>query len=231
MVVLPAGAAGGVEAFQGNAALLSQLEGTAAALADVQGQVAAAEALLASSQAAALQAEILLEESAAEAAAAEQEMVLKTPAALARAGAMQPVVEPMLQAADSVLPLVKQGLAGTLKVLAGLINHNSAARDLAPIANETMALHGRCTAVLQRLHDIGSGVAGALAEMELQQQQQEQAVASADGSLSQQLPEAVLLAVLLQRMSPALAGVKEELQELGQVRPEGAVLRVRGRRQ
>jgi len=228
MVVLPAGAAGGVEAFQGNAALLSQLEGTAAALADVQGQVAAAEALLASSQAAALQAEILLEESAAEAAAAEQEMVLKTPAALARAGAMQPVVEPMLQAADSVLPLVKQGLAGTLKVLAGLINHNSAARDLAPIANETMALHGRCTVVLQRLHDIGSGVAAALAEMELQQQQ-EQAVASADGSLSQQLPEAVLLAVLLQRMSPALAGVKEELQELGQVRPEGAVLRVRGR--
>eukprot|EP00775_Hariotina_reticulata_P008457 gene8457-8641_t len=114
------GVAGGVDAFQGNASLLSQLKDTAAALADAHVQVATAEALLLSSQAAAQQAELLMDESAAEAAAAEQEMVLKTPAALARASAMQPVIAPMLQAAESVLPIVNQGLGSTLKVLAGL---------------------------------------------------------------------------------------------------------------
>jgi hypothetical protein len=210
----------GVDAFQGNASLLLQLRSTAAALAAAQGEAAAAEALLASSQAAGQQAEAAADEAAQEEAAAEQQLGLKTPAALARAQALPSVLGPMVEAAESALALVTGGTGSTLRALQTLVERNSAARDLAPISSETLAQHGRCVAVLQRLHGIGAAAAAGLQEALLLNQQQQQLADAAQqqGVEQQQQQQRRLLGLLLQHMSPALQGVKDELRELGQVR-------------
>ncbi|WIA38028.1 hypothetical protein OEZ86_001399 [Tetradesmus obliquus] len=209
----------GVDAFQGNASLLLQLRSTAAAVAAAEGEAAAAEALLASSQAAGQQAETAADEAAQEEAAAEQQLALKTPAALARAQALTNVLGHMVDSAESALALVKGGTGSTLHALQTLVERNSAARDLAPITSETLAQHGRCVAVLQRLRGIGAAAAAGLQEALLlnqQQQQQQQGVQQEQGGEQQQQQQRRLLELLLQHMSPALQGVKDELQELGQ---------------
>eukprot|EP00879_Flechtneria_rotunda_P006639 GHRR01006978.1.p1 GENE.GHRR01006978.1~~GHRR01006978.1.p1 ORF type:complete len:1878 (+),score=874.03 GHRR01006978.1:131-5635(+) len=197
------GVSDGVDAFQGNAALLQQLQTVAAAFDRAQAQASTAEAALLASQAAAQQAQVDLDESLQEAAAIQQEIAVRTPAALARAQALRPVLNPMVVAAESALPLVTEDLGSTLKALSALVERNAAVSDLAPIAKETTVQHARCVAVLQRLHDVGAAVAAGLNEA-LQQHQQPQ-------------QQAVLLDLLLENMQPALQGLKEELKELGQV--------------
>lgn len=225
--VMPAGMPEGVDAFQGNTSLLQQLAAAATALADAQAQVSAAEALLASSQTAAAQAQLTIEEATADAAAAEQQLALKTPAALARAQGMLPVLEPMVAAAEAALPFVTDGLGTTLRALVTLVERNSAARDLAPVVKAVCLQHTRCLKVLQRLHDIGAGcitglsnVLQALQDWQQQQQQamqeQQQAAALLLSSVDP-VRDAHLLQLLLTNLQPALAGVKEELSELGQV--------------
>ncbi|WIA17719.1 hypothetical protein OEZ85_009236 [Tetradesmus obliquus] len=206
----------GVDAFQGNASLLLQLRSTAAAVAAAEGEAAAAEALLASSQAAGQQAETAADEAAQEEAAAEQQLALKTPAALARAQALTNVLGPMVDSAESALALVKGGTGSTLHALQTLVERNSAARDLAPITSDTLAQHGRCVVVLQRLRGIGAAAAAGLQEALLLNQQQQQHEAQGGEQQQQQQQQRRLLELLLQHMSPALQGVKDELQELGQ---------------
>lgn len=228
-LMLLAGMPEGVDAFQGNSALLQQLSGAATGLQRAQAQVAAAEALLASSQAAALQAQVTVEEAAAEAAAAEQQLALKTPAALVRAQGMVPVLEPMVAAAESALPYVTDGLGTTLRALVTLVERNSAARDLAPVVKAVCLQHARCLRVLQRLHDIGAaavaGLSGTVQTMQRWQQEQglppvqleQQAGAQALLAPSSAARDVHLLQVLLANLQPALTGVREELGELGQV--------------
>lgn len=225
-LMLFAGMPEGVDAFQGNSALLQQLSAAATGLHQAQAHVAAAEALLASSQAAALQAQVSVEEAAAEAAAAEQQLALKTPAALVRAQGMVPVLEQMVAAAESGLPYVTDGLGTTLRALVTLVERNSAARDLAPVVKAVCLQHARCLRVLQRLHDIGAaavaGLSGTVQAMQRWQQEQglppvQQAGAQAILAHSSPARDAQLLQVLLANLQPALAGVREELGELGQV--------------
>jgi hypothetical protein len=228
-LLLPAGMPEGVDAFQGNSALLQQLSAAATGLHQAQAQVAAADALLTSSQVAALQAQGTVEEAAAEAAAAEQQLVLKTPAALVRAQGMVPVLEPMVAAAESALPYVTDGLGTTLRALVTLVERNSAARDLAPVVKAVSLQHARCLRVLQRLHDIGAaavtGLSGTVQAMQRWQQEQglppvqqeQQAGAQAVLAPSSPARDAHLLQLLLANLQPALAGVREELGELGQV--------------
>jgi hypothetical protein len=211
-----AGMPDGVDAFQGNVSLLLQLRSTAAAVAAAEADAAAADALLASSQAAGQAAEAAAEEAAQEEAAAEQQLAVKTPAALARAQALTSVLGPMVEAAEAALTLVTGGTGSTLRALQTLVEKNSAARDLAPITSETLAQHQRCVAVLQRLHGIGAAAAAGLQEALLLNQQQQQEVQQEQGG-EQQQQQRRLLELLLQHMSPALQGVKNELHELGQV--------------
>jgi hypothetical protein len=167
-----------------------------------------------------------MEEAAAEAAAAEQQLVLKTPAALSRAQGLLPVLQPMIAAAESALPYVTDGLGTTLRALVTLVERNSAARDLAPVVKAVCLQHGRCLRVLQRLHDIGAASAAGLsgAVQSMRQWQQEQGLPaevqdSAEAVLTPSSParDAHLLQLLLSGMQPALAGVRDELGELGQV--------------
>jgi hypothetical protein len=225
-----AGIPEGVDAFQGNGALLQQLSTAATALDQAQAQVAAAEMLLASSQAAAAQAQLTIEEATAEAAATEQQLTQKTPAAIARAQGMLPVLDPMVTAAESALPYVTDGLATTLRALVTLVERNSAARDLAPVVKAVCLQHGRCLHVLQRLHAIGAAAAVGLKQVlqgmwQWQQQQQglpvQQESAYAVLVATNLVQDAQLMQLLLAELQPALAGVKEELGELGQVGPEG----------
>ncbi|KAF6252070.1 hypothetical protein COO60DRAFT_1628668 [Scenedesmus sp. NREL 46B-D3] len=206
----------GVDAFQGNASLLQQLHSTAAALSAAETEAAAAEALLASSQAAGQQAEAAADEAAQEEAAAEHQLALKTPAALARAQALTSVLCPMVESAESALGLVTGGTGSTLRALQTLVEKNSAARDLAPVAAETLAQHARCVAVLQRLHGIGAAAAAGLQEALLLNQQQQQVQPAEQLQGGEQQQQRRLLELLLQHMSPALQGVKDELHELGQ---------------
>lgn len=226
LCLLLAGMPEGVDAFQGNTSLLQQLSAAATALDQAQARVAAAEALLASSQAAAAQAQLTIEEAAAEAAAAEQQLVLKTPAALARAQGMVPLLEPMVAAAESALPYVTDGLGTALRALVTLVERNSAARDLAPVVKTVYLQHGRCLRVLQRLHDVGAravaGLSSVLQGMRQWQQEQGLPVDQQEGvqavlASSNPVRDAHLLQQLLSSLQPALAGVKEELGELGQV--------------
>jgi hypothetical protein len=124
----------------------------------------------------------------------------------------------MVEAAESALALVTGGTSSTLRALQTLVERNSAARDLAPITSETLAQHARCVAVLQRLHGIGAAAAAGLQEALLLNQQQQQDGQQEHGAEQQQQQQRRLLELLLQHMSPALQGVKEELHELGQVR-------------
>lgn len=208
-LLLPVGVPAGVDAFQGNTSLLAQLQDTISAAIYAEAAVAEASALLTSSQAAALQAETAIDEAAAEQAAAEHERALRTPAALARAHALTPVLQPMVQAAESVLALVTGGLGGMFKALASLVERNAAARDLSPLVAETFGQYNRCVAVVTRLRDIGAAAAGGLQEA-LQHQQQE-VVSDA------QQEQGLLLQLLLTHMQPAVQGVQLELHELGQV--------------
>lgn len=222
-----AGIPEGVDAFQGNSSVLQQLSTTATSLDHAQAQAISAEALLASSQAAAAQAQAAIEEAVSEAAAAEQQLALKTPAALARAQGMVPVLEPMVAAAEIALPYVTDGLGTTLRALVTLVERNSAARDLAPVVRAVSMQHARCLKVLQRLHDIGAaaaaGLSGAVQGMQAWQQQhqgmqfEQQGVGMVLAGGVNPARDAHLLQLLLTGLQPALAGVKEELGELGQV--------------
>jgi hypothetical protein len=217
----------GVDAFQGNASLLQQMVAAATALSQSQADVAAAEALLAASQAAAAQAQVTIEESMAEAAAVEQQLVSKMPAALVRAQGMAPMLQPMVAAAEAALPFVTDSLGSTLRALVTLVERNSAARDLAPVVKAVCLQNGRCLRVLQRLHDIGAaavtGLSSVVHDMQLWQQQQQglpqelQEAAAAVLTPSSPAHDAQALQLLLAHMQPALAGVREELGELGQV--------------
>jgi hypothetical protein len=226
LFILRAGMPDGVDAFQGNSSLLQQIAAAATALDQAQAQVTAAEALLAASQTAAAQAQLTMEEAAAEAAAAEQQLVLKVPAALSRAQGLLPVLQPMIAAAESALPYVTNELGTTLRALVTLVERNSAARDLAPVVKAVCLQHGRCLRVLQRLHDIGAaaatGLSGAVQNMRVWQQEQglpAEVEDSAEAVLAPSSParDAHLLQLLLSGLQPALAGVREELGELGQV--------------
>jgi hypothetical protein len=222
----------GVDAFQGNASLLQQMVAAATALNQSQADVAAAEALLASSQAAAAQAQVTIEESVTEAAAIEQQLVSKTPAALVRAQGMTPMLQPMVAAAEAALPFVTDSLGSTLRALVTLVERNSAARDLAPVVKAVCLQHGRCLRVLQRLHDIGAaavtGLSSVMQSMQLWRQQhgmpqEPQETAAAVLAPSGPAHDAQALQLLLAHMQPALAGVREELGELGQVGGNGRV--------
>lgn len=216
----------GVDAFQGNASLLQQLAAAATALDESQGQVAAAEALLASSQSAAAQAQLTIEDASAEAGAAEQQLALKTPAAIARAQGMVPVLQPMVAAAEAALPYVTDGLGTTLRALVTLVERNSAARDLAPVVKAVCLQHSRCLRVLQRLHDIGAaalaGLSSVLQGMQQWHQQQhglpqhQQPPLEAVLVSTDPVHDTHLMQLLLAQLQPALTGVRDELGELGQ---------------
>lgn len=207
------GAPVGVDAFQGNASLLAQLQAAIKELLDAEAAAEAAKHLLTSSLAAAQQAEVTLDEAAAEEAAVDQELVLRTPAAVSRAQGLSGVLNPMVEAADSALGLVTEGLGSMFRALSTLVEKNAAARDLSPIVTETMAQHSRCIAALTRLRDIGAAAAAGLQEALLLQQQQQ---VTGDVQRDQQQ----FLQLLLVHMQPALQGVQEELHELGQVRQQ-----------
>lgn len=206
---MSAGAPAGVDAFQGNAALLANLQTAIIAVTDAEAAATAAEMLLASSQTTAQQAELTIEEAATEEAVAEQELVLRTPAALARAQGLPSVLNPMVQAADSALNLVSDNLTSMFRALSTLVERNSAARDLTPIVAETAAHLSRCVAVLTRLRDVAAAAAGGLQDV-LQQQQQRL-------TGGEQHDQQLLLQLLLTQMQPAVQGVQDELRELGQV--------------
>jgi hypothetical protein len=133
----------------------------------------------------------------------------------------------MVAAAETALPYVTDGLGTTLRALVTLVERNSAARDLAPVVKTVSLQHARCLKVLQRLHDIGAaaaaGLSGAVQGIQAWQQQQgvqleQQGVGMVLAGGINPARDAYLLQLLLTGLQPALAGVREELGELGQVR-------------
>jgi hypothetical protein len=218
----------GVDAFQGNAALMQQLTAAARALTEAQARGADAELLLVASRGAAAQAQATLAEAGEQVAAAQQQLAIKAPAAVARARGMLPVLAPMVAAAQAALPFVTDGLAAALRALTALVERNSAASDLGPLVRRVSLQHGRCVHVLQRLHDIGAAAAAGLAQVTAALQQQHQqphqqqagalllAAASGSGGATAAGGAIDVLQLLLTHMQPALAGVREELADLGQ---------------
>ncbi|KAF6253546.1 hypothetical protein COO60DRAFT_1463162 [Scenedesmus sp. NREL 46B-D3] len=128
------------------------------------------------------QAEAAADEAAQEEAAAEHQLALKTPAALARAQALTSVLRPMVESAESALGLVTGGTGSTLRALQTLVEKNSAARDLAPVAAETLAQHARCKAA----HVVGyTGIFDALYQNNIGRRRHGVATSGYTGRLTQ----------------------------------------------